>query len=467
MMTRHYMTPTLYSMNTQETERSMTLRIKTKSIVLGLSLVLAAPLAIADTFNATQVETLRKQGKAQQAYELALKYRDQFEGAPGFDYAYGLAAIDAGQISEGLLALDRVVLTNPNHVRARAELARGYFLLKEDTRARQEFELVLAKKPPADVAVNVKRFLKIIRSRESEYKSTGSGYIEVAIGHDTNISNATADSSFFSPLFNSNINLASTALEDSDDYITVTTGGKLVHPFEPGKQLVLGVDVSAKFNSNDDNFETEIWNIYAGVNWQKGNDKFSIKGQVQEFEVGDIDNRSLIGLTGEWNRQLNKSTNWESLLQIAQLGYPGQSIRDSTLYNLSTGLSYQSEMKWRPRVIGGLFIGYEGAHASTDAARATAERNFAGLKTGLQVFPTSKLMLATILRYETSNYREENIFVGKTRNDNFYQASLTGRYLVDDNWSLGAGLYYTRNDSNTSILDYDRTRAQVSARYTF
>ena len=443
--------------------------IKTKCIVLGLSLALAAPLVNADTFNATQVETLRKQGKAQQAYELALKYRDQLEGDAGYDFAYGMAAIDAGKLSEGVLALERVVLTRPKNVRARLELARAYFLLKEDTRARQEFEIVLATKPPAEVVNNIKKFVRIIRLRESAYQSTASAYIEVALGHDTNINSAPADASFFSPLFSSTLTLSGASLENRDEYMTVTTGGKLVHPFEPGKQLILGVDVSARFNSDSDNdaFETENWNVYAGVKWRAGDLNFGITGQVQEFELSDVDNRSLVSLTGEVSKKLDKQTNWSSQLQVAQLGYPGSSIRDSSLYILGTGLTHQYAMKWRPTVAGSVYLGIEDAHTDTETARSAAQRNFAGARVALQVIPTSNMSVSGSLSVENNHYEGENILTGLTRNEMLYQASVTSRYIVDDNWSLGAGVYYTRNDSNSALNDYDRTRAEVSARYTF
>ncbi|MBE9533249.1 MAG: DUF560 domain-containing protein [Proteobacteria bacterium] len=440
-------------------------RIKTKSVLLGLCLALSAPIAVADVFNATQVETLRKQGKAQQAYELALKYRDQLEGDPGYDFYYGLAAIDAGKLSEGVLALERVVLTTPENTLAHLELARGYFLLKEDTRARQEFETVLTKNPPAAVVANVKSFLKIIRLRESQYTSTASAYVQIAIGHDSNISSSPANSTFFSPLLN--LIVTSGTEEENDDYLTVTTGGQLVHPFAPGKQLILGADVSGRFNSDDETFNTETWSIHAGIKWRKGDDNFGIRGQVQEFELNDVDSRSLISLSGDWTRRLNKQTNWSSQLQVAQIGYPTSSSRDSSLYILGTGLTHQYDMKWQPTLSANIYLGIEDAHTDTEAARALAQRNFEGVRVAGQIIPTSNMSLSASLSYETSHYEGENSFTGITRNDRLYQASLTGRYLVDDNWSLGAGIYYTRNDSNTVTNDYDQTRSEISARYTF
>jgi len=450
----------------------MKLKTKTNSLLFGLCVSLTSPLVFAESFNAKQVETLRKQGKAQQAYELALRYRAQLEGDAAYDFAYGMAAIDAGKLSEGVLALERVVLTTPKNVRARVELARAYFLLREDTRARQEFEIVLATKPPTAVVNNIKRFLRIIRLRESEYQSTASAYVELGFGHDTNINSAPIDASFVIPvgvgLFGGRtITLGDDTLETQDEYLTVTTGGKLVHPFEPGKQLILGADVSARFNSSGKNFDTENWSVYAGVKWRAGDMTYGVTGQVQEFELNDADNRSLISLTGDVSKKLNKQTNWSAQLQVAQLGYPGQGNRDSSLYILGSGLTHQYAMKWRPTVAGSVHLGIENAHNGNNASRAVAQRNFVGARAALQVIPTSKMSVSGSLSVEYSHYEGENVLTDTTRNDYLYQASINSRYIIDDNWSLGAGVYYTRSDSNSVLNDYDRTRAEVSARYTF
>ena len=155
-------------------------------------------------------------------------------------------------------------------------------------------------------------------------------------------------------------------------------------------------------------------------------------------------------------------------MQVAQIGYPGQSIRNSSLYILGTGLTHQYAMKWwRPTVVGSVYLGIEDAHTDTETARSSAQRNFAGARVALQVIPTSNMSVSGSLSVENNHYEGENILTGLTRNEMLYQASVTSRYIVDDNWSLGAGVYYTRNNSNSALNDYDRTRAEVSARYIF
>ena len=67
-------------------------------------------------------------------------------------------------------------------VRVRLELARAFFLKGEDRLARRHFEQVLAGKPPAAVALNVNRFLNIMRARKRWSLRLG-----VALAPDSNI----------------------------------------------------------------------------------------------------------------------------------------------------------------------------------------------------------------------------------------------------------------------------------------
>ena len=59
-----------------------------------------------------------------------------------------------------------MLFRRPALVRVRLELARAFFLKGEDRLARRHFEQVLAGTPPAPVALNVNRFLNIMRARK-------------------------------------------------------------------------------------------------------------------------------------------------------------------------------------------------------------------------------------------------------------------------------------------------------------
>ena len=117
---------------------------------------------------ADDIKIMLEQGKAVDAYNLGSKNPD-FLGQPAFDFYFGIAAIDSGHAGEGVLALERYMINFPDNQNGRLELARGYFVLGENARAREEFERVLKLNPPTAVRSNIERFLDAIRSRESLY----------------------------------------------------------------------------------------------------------------------------------------------------------------------------------------------------------------------------------------------------------------------------------------------------------
>ena len=66
---------------------------------------------------------------------------------PEADLWCGVAAVDVGRPGEGVLAIERYVLRNPDDVRGRLELARAYFYAGDDVSSRREFEAVRAIDP--------------------------------------------------------------------------------------------------------------------------------------------------------------------------------------------------------------------------------------------------------------------------------------------------------------------------------
>ena len=118
----------------------------TRSVILfvALSILLPFKTHAAETFNLQHLQSLFASYKRQAAYDYATQFVKQMEGDPYFDYFYGVSAIDTGHASQGVFALERVLLFHPKDHVVRLELARGYFILEEYARSRQEFEKVLA-----------------------------------------------------------------------------------------------------------------------------------------------------------------------------------------------------------------------------------------------------------------------------------------------------------------------------------
>jgi predicted Zn-dependent protease len=151
-------------------------------------LLLAAALPLfAYAAPSDDLKALLDQGKAADAYALGKKNPDQL-GNPAFDFYFGIAAVDAGHAGEGVLALERYIANFPDNMQARLELARAYYVLGDNVRAREEFDLVQKSNPPAPVQANIERFRDAIRARESAYQTTAGFYAEIGAGYDSPVS---------------------------------------------------------------------------------------------------------------------------------------------------------------------------------------------------------------------------------------------------------------------------------------
>ena len=119
---------------------------------------------------AEDVKALLDQGKDREAYAVGKTAANEL-GNPLFDFYFGVAALNAGVPGEGVLALERYLLQFPDNRSAQFQLARGYFILGEDERARQEFSNLVADAKGVELS-SINQFLDAIRSRESRYKPT-------------------------------------------------------------------------------------------------------------------------------------------------------------------------------------------------------------------------------------------------------------------------------------------------------
>ena len=140
--------------------------------LLVFSLFACAPLAMAQTDIET-LQALNRAGRTADALALANQMLPLREGEPAFDLEYGVAAVDTGIVSEGIFALERVIMNQLSNLYARLELARAYFAAGEDDRAKAEFDRVLATNPPQDVRDNVRPYLDTISAERGSAEVSG------------------------------------------------------------------------------------------------------------------------------------------------------------------------------------------------------------------------------------------------------------------------------------------------------
>ena len=428
----------------------------------ALVALLAAATQAAWAAPADEVKALMGQGKSAEAYNWGRQYPDQL-GNPQFDFYFGVAAIDAGHAGEGVLALERYLLTFPGSNEARLELARGYFVLGDLVRAREEFEEVSKRDPPAAVQATIDRYLDGIRARESRYTPSSLFYLEAGIGFDSNVNGGVGNSALNLPNFGL-VTIAPAGVKKGDTYSHFATGAQLTQPVAPGVALFGGLHLEDKRNWNDTPFRQGNYTGMGGVSVLRNDNLYRATLAYNTVTVADERFRNSASLTGEWHHQLNELTSVNGSVQYADLLYIGANeVRDAHLWTGAAGLRQAFIGKMQPVLQLGINYGRE----ANQRDRPDLGRDISGLRVSLAVTPAAKWGVSGGLSMQESRYIGPDTLLRLQRYDRYNAADFTVSYAQTKNLSFRAELLWSDNQSTIPLYQYDRNVAAFKIRYEF
>ena len=408
-----------------------------------------------------ELRRLVDSGQHQQAMQFAGRHPGLL-GNPHFDFLYGLAAINANRLPEGLLALERHLSTVPANDRARLELARGYFELGEYARARQEFEFVLRYNPPAEVRTNIQRYLDAMRAREAvASRATRRTYLEIGAGHDSNVNAGTYNDWF--RLFERPIDDPLARAIDSP-FVRLGGGGQWLKRIDARLAVYAGVDFDVKHNSSATRFDTGNLSGHLGFSVLKGPGLYRLSLADAQMWVDGERYRNTLSLSGEGQFSLGQGYTANAVAQYAELGYAAAHDHlDAKLSTLGGGVRKTLNAPWRPSIGAQLTWAREinlNKLASNDRDMRTA-------RLSLAASPTPKLSINFDLSRQSSDFGAASLPGIPVREDLMWTAEAGINYLLDKHWLLRADVSHTDNDSNLDLFAYRRWLVGVRARHLF
>jgi hypothetical protein len=426
-------------------------------VILGLS---CSAWAEPD-FDLNHMKDMFNKYQRRQAYEYASQYLSQLEGDPYFDYYYGVSAIDAGFASQGVFSLERVLMQFPQDHVARLELARGYFILEEFARSRQEFEAVLATDPPDGVKRTAYLYLDRIRLEEARYRTTVSGFIELGAGYDSNVNSAPGDT------FNGLLTPESTSQEDG--FYNLSGSAQLAYPFAPGWKInIVGIG-NLKKNRDFSQYDTTTGTVQTGISLKTKSSQYNLDLVAQAFLLDGESYRTLTGANAGWVYQNTEQSSFTTSLQFARLSYETYSILDSDLITLNLGYSKEFTASLAPVLFTTLKLGNENAKSDSAGAEANTSRDIYSLRAGVALSFSSRFILQVALGSQGSRYKGEQVTepVGTKRRDTYNTADLSLFWLLNKDWRVDTRIAYSKNDSNVPLREYDRLLASINVNYNF
>jgi hypothetical protein len=411
---------------------------------------------------ADDVKALLDQGRSAEAYALGKKFPGEL-GNPVFDFYFGVAAIDTGHAGEGVLALERYIANFPDNLQARLELARGYFVLGDDARAREEFDLVMKAGPPPAVQANIHRFLDAIRARESRYRTTAGFYLEAGIGTDSNVNAGVSSPNINLPVFG-NVTITGAGVKTGDTFTHLGLGGHATFPIAPGIALFGAANGEFKLHHNDKQFDQYSYGAAGGLTYLKEKNLLRATASQSVLEVEGDRFRTVTGASGELHHQLDELQGLNGYLQYADLDYPGPNeIRTAKFYALGAGYRKAFIGAYQPLLTASLNYGEEDNLRN----RPDLGRKLHGARVGVSLTPMPKWSLNAGLSYQRSKYMAPDPLLRTTRKDDYYAADASVSYAITRNLLVRGEYQHVKNDSNLALYEYNRNLFAVKLRYEF
>ena len=449
-------------------------RIWSREALFVLALCVPAWLHAAP---ADEAKALIESGRAADAYALGKRTPDAL-GDPAFDFFFGIAAIDTGHAGEGVLALERYLLSFPDNLSARQQLARGYFLMGDDSRARDEFEALRKLNPPADALAAIDRFLDSIRLRETRTSVSTGAYVELGIGHDTNVNAGPASANVFLPGFGVQP-LSASSQKTSADFASLGAGGYVNYPIKPGIALFAQGQGERKFHGSGDTrqFELGTYNAAGGVSVLRDKNLFRFGLFYGVVTVGSQTFRSATGASAEWQHQFDDRQSLTIGAQGAQYRYSttdsrvdstvtavDNSPRDADFHGISAAYRRLFRHPWQPILSLGVNAGDQ--HSRTGHPELVP-RSW-GASATVTFTPVPKWGVLLGYAYQQSDYGGPDFFAQPdSRHDRFDAVNAAVSYLYSRNVSFRGEAMFSNNRSNADAYAFPRDVYAVKVRYEF
>jgi outer membrane protein len=420
-------------------------------------------------------DALIKGGDAAAAYSLLELLEFEHSGEERFDYLIGIAALDSGKPDKATLALERVLMVNPNSAAARLDIARAYYQLGDMLRAKTEFATALKQNPSATARANIEKYLDEIAAQESGKQTRITGYVEGAVGHDSNVNNSTSQSQVYVPAGPNIATLDPTNVKASDNYYGVAGGGEVTHNLNTNWGLYAGADLRQRGYHTQKGFDALDLDARAGVTYGDKADRFRIGALGGRYFLGNSRNIDIAGIEAEWCHVFSPRNQLKVFGQYAQYRYADvvlqpndfdpQAVGGAWLHLLADGKS---------TLFGSLYHGMEKdvstivtTPATPNGGRVDGAKKFNGFRVGGQTAYGDKTTFFANAGFQAGNYSKVNYWFQQQRSDRFYDLTVGANWHWDKLLTIRPQLNYSKNDSNIVVYAYNRMDVSLNIRRDF
>lgn len=416
--------------------------------IVLLALLAAAGLwadLIEDGWEAYNSENYEK------AYDLFSKAFRSDPGSVRANFALAEAAAKKGKYSHAIFAYDRVLMTEPDHQRARYGKANAMMALGQEDAARDEYAALLDMDLDPKVRENVSETVQKIDRKNRELKLTGE--LRVSVFYDDNINFGPSDFVF--------------PATPRDDAWGIEVGAGVRAEYDVGRKgdwkAIGSASVLNSWHDSASAQELRTTKIRGGARKLKGRNLYEVSGRIEMLIYGHDSLVDIYGVDGAW---LHACTADDYLIKTVTLehrdfddGVDPDNDRDS-IY-LKVGETWKHFFDNRRNTVS----------LGADLFMEEAEKDFwsnNGFR--LRVTGERELPMGIIAyaggRYRLTNYEDSN-GGNPEREDHRFDVIVGAKRQMTANWTLDLSHQYVRNDSNIAVSDYKRHRTALTATLEF
>jgi tetratricopeptide (TPR) repeat protein len=407
------------------------------------------------------MKKLIEQRRARDAYELGNAHPELF-GDNLFDYFYGVAAVDSGRVSLGVLSLERVLLNDPTSDLVRLELARAYFALGELTRAKDEFEIVLKHNPPLAVQSTINSYLDEIKNRESKFKVVYGISAEFGMGYNNNVNTATGSNTIFLPVVGQII-LDPSANPKKSVVSFKGIGGFVNIPYSSSLSAFINVGALSQTYSQVTGYNMNNANMSAGLKYIDGSNLWKAYGFGMLSAIDQVPAPNVFGGALEYVRQIGATDTLSLGLTQAGLNYtPEYTAYNSNIY--SSTATYRKSFPttpWKPAVD----LGVSFSRQDNQSGRTDLSRNIYGTNIQVSMLPADKWGISVGAGYAASNYDAQDLIYQADRSDGLFSANGLVQYKLSKTLAARVEVNYYQNFSNLNLYSYQQISGMARLKY--
>ncbi|MBF0339604.1 MAG: hypothetical protein HQL95_01405 [Magnetococcales bacterium] len=410
---------------------------------------------------------LLKHGQAENALPLLLTLEEQQAGETAYDVLLGWALLESGQTEAASFALERVLMADRHHGLAHLLTACLQERRGNLEKARQHFELAPKTGLPAVRHCALERLQDKLHA-PAEISATGSrgtrfsGYLQLGVGYDTNVTSGPAAQSLGIPALSLTSATALGASSRSGDWVTLLTGNgafqtPLTNDSDLMGTLVMSQGVYASHSALEETYATG----QLGMAHRTGADTLTLFGIGQAYLVDQEMMRSYWGGMTSWQHALNPLSTLNSYLQYQNFTYP-----DYPTYGTR-------------RLVGGImhsvgFSGsdvnlYYGSHVGKESAKddmaPQVGQKLWGLDLGGRMPLQENVLLTGNIIFEQHRYDDRDTMYFLARRDKQLSLGGTLDWKYARQWHFLTSVSSIGNGSNLQLYDYNRSSLMFSLRW--